>query len=135
MLYNFTTKNMSDMLFSDLSQIEDSEGVKTEALLSSPTNESIFPCRVIETPLENIDKTKGNIPIRKTFQVTIEHWSDKKRKCMDMAEKTDIKLKDRNFVRTNSSPIIFNEITKKYNFITTYEVRYNAILNLFEFIR
>lgn len=134
-MYEFTTKDMSDLLYDDLSTIQDIEGTNTETVLTTPTTESVFPCRVIETPLENINKTQDGIPIRKTFQVSIEHWDNEQRFCMEMADRTDKQLQKRNFIRTNSSPIIFDQITKKYRFITTYEVRYNAITNAFSYIR
>ena len=135
MIHEFSTKDMSDLLYDDLSIIQDSEGVNTEAVLTTPTTESIFPCRVIETPLESINKTDNGIPILKTFQVSIEHWDNKQRMCMEMANTTDKQLQKRNFTRTNSSPIIFDQITKKYRYITTYEVRYNALTNSFSYIR
>ena len=135
MIYEFTTKDMSDLLYDDLSTIQDNEGVNTETVLTTPTTESTFPCRVIDTPLESINNTNNAIPIRKTFQVSIEHWHNDQRVCMEMANKTDRQLQKRNFIRTNSSPIIFDQITKKYKFITTYEVRYNALTNSFSYIR
>ena len=54
---------------------------------------------------------------------------------MEMASNTDKKLQKRNFTRANSSPIIFDQITKKYKFTTTYEVRWYALTNAFYFIR
>ena len=135
MIHEFSTQDMSDLLYDDLSTIQDNEGENTEAVLTTPTTESKFPCRVIETPLESVNKTNDGIPIRKTFQVSIEHWDNEQRVCMEMADKTDKQLQKRNFTRTNSSPIIFDQITKKYRFITTYEVRYNALTNSFSYIR
>lgn len=135
MIHEFSTKDMSDLLYDDLSIIQDNEGINTETVLTTPTTESTFPCRVIETPLENINKTDNGTPILKTFQVSIEHWDDRQRFCMEMANNTDKKLQKRNFTRTNSSPIIFDQITKKYRFTTTYEVRYNALTNSFNYIR
>ena len=132
---DFTTKQMSDMLNDILENIEDVKGVRTETTLITPTTESKFPVRVINTPLESVNKTRNAIPIRKTFQTTIEHWSDKQRFCMEMANNTDLELRKKNIVRTNTSPILFDPITKKYRLITTYEVRYNAITNSFEYIR
>lgn len=134
-MYEFTTKDMSDLLYDDLSTIQDIEGINTEVVLTTPTTESTFPCRVIDTPLESINNTNNATPIRKTFQVSIEHWDNKQRVCMEMASNTDKQLQKRNFTRTNSSPIIFDQITKKYRFITTYEVRYNALTNSFSYIR
>ena len=135
MIHEFSTKDMSDLLYDDLSAIQDNEETNTETVLTTPTTESKFPCRVIETPLESVNKTDNGIPILKTFQVSIEHWDNKQRFCMEMANNTDKQLQKRNFTRTNSSPIIFDQITKKYRFITTYEVRYNALTNSFCYIR
>lgn len=135
MIHEFNTKDISDLIYDDLSRIQDNEGVNTETVLTTPTTESIFPCRVIETPLESINKTNNGIPILKTFQVSVEHWNNEQRFCMEMASNTDKQLQKRNFTRTNSSPIIFDQITKKYKFITTYEVRYNALTNSFIYIR
>lgn len=135
MIHEFSTKDMSDLLYDDLSIIQDNEGVNTEVVLTTPTTESTFPCRVIDTPLESINNTNNATPIRKTFQVSIEHWDNKQRVCMEMADRTDKQLQKRNFSRTNSSPIIFDQITKKYRFVTTYEVRWNALTNSFSYIR
>ena len=135
MIYEFSTKDMSDLLYDDLSTIQDTEGTNTETVLTTPTTESVFPCRVILTPLENTNNSNNGIPIRKTFQVSIEHWASEQRFCMEMANNTDKKLQERNFTRTNSSPIIFDQITKKYKFITTYEVRWYALTNSFSYIR
>ena len=132
---DFTTKDMSDLIYDILSEIKDKGKSKTEAVLQTPTTTSKFPCRVINTPLESINKTENATPILKTFQVTIEHWASKQRECMDMANKTDIELRKKNLIRTNTSQIIFDEITKKYRLITTYEVKYNAIFNSFKCIK
>ena len=134
-MYEFTTKDMSDLLYDDLSTIQDIEGTNKETVLKTTTTESVFPCRVIETPLESTNNSNNGIPVRKTFQVSVEHWDNEQRMCMEMASNTDKQLQKRNFTRTNSSPIIFDQITKKYKFITTYEVRYNALTNSFSYIR
>lgn len=135
MIHEFSTKDMSDLLYDDLSIIQNNAGINTEVVLTTPTTESTFPCRVIDTPLESINNTNNATPIRKTFQVSIEHWDNKQRVCMEMANNTDKQLQKRNFTRTNSSPIIFDQITKKYRFVTTYEVRWNALTNSFSYIR
>ena len=134
-MYTYSTQELSDLLYDDLSVIEDNEGTATETVLTQPTTESTFPCRVIDTPLESINKTDNATPIFKTFQVSIEHWDNKQRFCMEMASNTDLILKERNFIRTSSSPIIFDPITKKYHFTTTYEVKWNALTNAFHYIR
>lgn len=135
MIYEFSTQDMSDLLYNDLSIIQDNKGVNTETVLTTLTTESTFPCRVIDTPLESINNTENATPIRKTFQVSVEHWANEQRFCMEMANNTDKQLQKRNFIRTNSSPIIFDQITKKYKFITSYEVRWNALTNSFSYIR
>lgn len=134
-MHDFTTKDMSDLLYDILSEIKDDETNKTRVVLDTPESKSKFPCRVIDTPIERINKTENAIPILKTFQATIEHWTSKPKECMEMANKTDIQLRKYNLIRTNTNSIIFDEITKKYRLITTYEVRYNSIMNSFEFIR
>lgn len=135
MIQEFTTKDMSDLLYDDLSQIQDDEENNTEAVLQTPTTESIFPCRVINTPLDSVLKSENGIPILKTFQITIEHWYDSQRQCMEMASNTDKVLQKRNMLRINTQPIIYDEITKKYRLITTYEVHWNGLTNSFEFIK
>lgn len=132
---DFTTKEMSDLIYDLLSEIKDNEKNKTEVVLQTPTTESIFPCRVINTPLESVIKTENAIPIRKNFQVSIEHWTSTQRECMEMANNTDLKFRKKNLIRTNTSAILFDEITKKYMLLTSYEVRYNTITNSLEFIR
>ncbi len=132
---DFTTEQMSDIVNDMLEEIEDVKGQNTETTLTMPTTESIFPCRVIGTPLESVNKSRNAIPIRKTFQFTIEHWSDKQRFCMEMANNTDLKLREKNIIRINTNPILFDQITKKHRLVTIYEVRYNAITNSFEYVR
>lgn len=127
----FTTKEMSDLLYDDLTQIKDDNKNKTETVLQTPTTESVFPCRLINTPLESILKTENAIPILKDFQITIEHWTEGQRKCMEMASNTDKVLQKRNIIRTNTEPIIYDEITKKYRLIVIYEVRWQALTNSF----
>ena len=134
-MIELTTKRVSDIINDTLENIEDVKGTKTEITLSTPTTESIFPVRVINTPLESVTKTRNAIPIRKTFQITIEHWDNKQRNCMEMANKTDVELRKLNIVRTNTSPIIFDGVTKKYRLICIYEVRWNGLTNSFEYLR
>lgn len=135
MIKEFTIKDMSDLLYEDLSKIEDDNVNETEALLTTPTTESVFPCRVIDTPLDSVLKSENATPLMKDFRITIEHWAEKQRKCMEMASNTDKVLQNRNMLRTNPQPIIFDEITQKYKLIISYEVRWNAITNTFEYIR
>lgn len=132
---DFTIKDMSDLIYNIVSKIKDNKKETTESVLQTPTTQSKFPCRVIHTPLESINKTENAIPLQKTFQMTIEHWNEKQRDAMEMANKTDLELRKKNLIRTNTNPILFDEITKKYRFIVTYEVRWNGLTNSFELIR
>lgn len=132
---DFTTKSMSDLIYDVLSKIKDNGIDETEVVLQTPTTDGVYPCRVINTPLESVMKTENAIPVRKTFQISIEHWESTQREAMEMANKTDLELRKKNLIRTNTSPILFDEITKKYKLITTYEVRYNALTDSLEFIR
>lgn len=131
----FTIKDMSDLLYDDLSKIKDFDDKETETVLQTPTTESIFPCRLINTPLDSVLKSENAIPLLKDFRITIEHWNEKQRNCMEMANNTDKVLRKRNMLRTNTQPIIYDEITKKYRLITNYEVRFEALTNSFIYIR
>lgn len=135
MIEEFTTKDMSDLLYDDLSQIKDDNEIKTEVSLQIPTTESVFPCRLINTPLDSVLKSRNAIPILKDFQITIEHWSDSQRKCMEMGSNTDKVLQKRNMLRTNTQPIIYDEITKKYRLIVIYGVRWEKLTNSFVYIK
>lgn len=131
----FTIKDMSDLLYDDLSKIKDDNENETEAVLQAPTTESIFPCRLINTPLDSVLKSQNAIPILKDFQITIEHWSDSQRKCMEMGSNTDKALQKRNILRTNTQPIVYDEITKKYRLIVIYGVRWEKLTNSFIYIK
>lgn len=135
MIKEFTTKDMSDLLYNDLSLIKDDNKNITECVLQMPTTESVFPCRLINTPLDSVIKSENAVPILKDFQITIEHWSETQRKCMEMASNTDNVLQKRNMLRTNTQSIIYDEITKKYRLITSYEVHWNRITNSLNFIK
>lgn len=131
----FTIKDMSDLLYDDLSKIKDDNENETEVSLQIPTTESVFPIRLINTPLDSVLKSQNAIPILKDFQITIEHWSDSQRKCMKMGSNTDKALQKRNMLRTNTQPIIYDEITKKYRLIVIYGVRWEKLTNSFIYIK
>lgn len=135
MIEEFTIKDMSDLLYNDLSKIKDDNENKTEVSLQIPTTESIFPCRLINTPLDSVLKSQNAIPILKDFQITIEHWSNSQRECMEMGSNTDKELQKRNILRTNTQPIIYDEITKKYRLIVIYGVRWEKLTNSFIYIK
>lgn len=123
---DITEKNMSDLIYDKLSELDQ------EVVLKTPTTESIYPCRVIQTPLISIRNRENTIPLFKRIQVTIENWTDTQHACMEMISETDEKLKELNMLRINpNGTILFDEITKKYKMIGIYEVNYNALYNAF----
>ncbi len=131
----FTTKAMTDLLYNDLSDIIDDNENETEVVLTTPTIESVFPCRLVNNPLDSILKSENAIPLMKDFKIIIEHWAAKQSICVEMCSNTDKVLQKRNMLRTNTQPIVFDEIVQKYKLITSYEVRWNAITNTFEYIK
>lgn len=54
---------------------------------------------------------------------------------MKMTSEVDVKLQELNFVRTNTSPSIYDNILQKYGITITYEVRYNGLTNSFQIIK
>ena len=99
-------KNLSTRLFSDIAY-EKLEELKYEQVLTNPTTKS-------------------------TFQISITCWNEKQRKAMEMTDEVETKLQEYNFVRTNTSPAIYDQILQKYGITITFEVRYNAIMDCFE---
>lgn len=131
----FTIKDMSDLLYDDLSKIKDDNENETQVILQTPTTNSIFPCRLINNPLDSVLKSQNAIPILKDFQITIEHWADSQMECMEMGSNTDKALQRRNILRTNTQQIIYDDITKKYRLIVIYGVRWEKLTNSFIYIK
>lgn len=118
-------KEFSDFTYEKLDELGD------EVVLTNPSTTSKFPCREINTPLKSVDK----IHVLDRFQISIKHWHSKQRSVMEMTDKTDEKLLEYNFIRTNTSPCLYDDILKKYGLTTTYEVKYNALTNAFQRIK
>lgn len=119
------TKEFSDYIYDKLAELGD------EVVLTNPSTTSKFPLREMNTPLKSVNTTRA----LDTFQISIKHWNESQRTAMEMTDQTDEKLLEYNLVRTNTSPCIYDEILRKYNVTTTYEVRYNALTNAFQRIR
>ena len=51
--------------------------------------------------------------------------------AMKMADEVDEKLQELNFIRTNTSPAVYDQILQKYGITITFEVRYNSITTSF----
>lgn len=127
-------KQLSEKEFSDL--VHDKlVDLGYKQILTNPSTDSEFPCLELHTPLKSTLKTQNGFPIKTTFQISISCWNEKQRQCMEMANEVDLKLQEYNFTRTNTSSSIKDMILKKYGITITFEVRYNAITNSFEFIR
>lgn len=103
-----------------------------ETVLQTKINyEEKIPCRIINTPLESVSKTQNSIPILKVFQISIEHWSNSQYGCIEMASKTDEKLREYNMIRTNTNQCLYDLNSQKYNLVITYEARWEALTNSF----
>ncbi len=126
---DLSIREVSDWIYEKL------ENLKYELVLTYPTTESIFPCVELHTPLKSVNKTQNAFPLKSTFQVSVTCYDESQRKCMEMTNEVEEALREMNFCRTNTSPSIFDPITKKYGITVTFEVRYNAITDSFEFIR
>lgn len=126
---DLSIKEFSDLVYEKL------ESLNYEQVLTNPTTESIFPCLELHTPLKSVNKTENAFPILSTFQMSITCWDEKQKICMEMASEADIKLQEFNLIRTNTSLVNYDSILQKYGITTTYEVRYNALTDSFDFIR
>lgn len=127
-------KDLSVLEFSDLTY-EKLESLKYKQILTNPTTTSKFPCLELHTPLKSVNLTENAFPIFSTFQISITCWNEKQRQAMKMADEVDKKLQEFNFIRTNTSPAIYDSILQKYGITITFEVRYNSIMNSFDFIK
>lgn len=121
-----TIKQFSDLTYNKLSELEE------EVSLSDPTIGSTFPCRIISTPIEVVQKTdRKGVNLLKQFQISISHFGISSNECMEMVSQTDNKLSEYKFVKTNTLQIKYDKETEKYNLVTTYEVCWNALVKSF----
>ena len=127
-------KDLSVLEFSDLTY-EKLESLKYKQILTNPTTTSKFPCLELHTPLKSVNKTENAFPIFSTFQISVTCWNEKQRQAMKMSDEVDKKLQELNFTRTNTNPAVYDSILQKYGITITFEVRYNSIMNSFDFIK
>lgn len=128
-------KDLSIKEFSDL-VYEKLEPLQYKQTLSNPTVEDKSKELIeLHTPLKSINKTENGFPIRSTFQISITCWNEKQRQAMQMTDKVDTKLQEYNFIRTNTSPAIYDSILQKYGITITFEIYYNAVMDSFDLIR
>ena len=122
---DLSIKDFSDLVYEKL------EELKYKEILTNPTTESKFPCIELHTPLKSVNLTENAFPIKSTFQISITCWNEKQRQTMQMTDEVDTKLQEYNFIRTNTSPAVYDQILQKYGITITFEVRYNSITNSF----
>ena len=123
-------KEFSDIVYEKLESL-----YENKPILSNPNTESKFPILELHTPLKSVNKTENAFPIRSTFQISITCWNEKQRQAMQMTDEVDKKLQELNFTRTNTSLAVYDPILQKYGITIPFEVRYNTIMNSFNFIR
>lgn len=128
-------KDLSELELSDLVYEKLEDLYKNKPILSNPNTESKFPILELHTPLKSVNKTENGFPILSTFQISITCWNEKQRPAMQMTDEVDTKLQEYNFIRTNTTPAIYDSILQKYGITITFEVRYNSITTSFNFIR
>lgn len=122
---DLTIRDFSDLVYEKL------ESLKYKQILTNPTTESKFPCLELHTPLKSVILTEDGFPLKSTFQISITCWNEKQRQAMLMTDEVSSKLQEINFMRTNTSPAIYDSILQKYGITITFEVRYNSIANSF----
>ena len=127
---DFSIKEFTDLVYEKLEDL-----YKNKPILSNPNTESKFPCLELHTPLKSVNKTENAFPVFSTFQISITCWNEKQRQAMQMTDEVDKKLQELNFIRTNTSPAVYDFLLQKYGITTTFEVRYNSIMASFNFIR
>lgn len=128
-------KDLSIEDFSDLVYEKLEDLYENKPILSNPNTQSKFPIIELHTPLKSVNKTQNSFPLLSTFQISVTCWNEKQRQAMKMTSNIDIKLQEFNFIRTNTSPAIYDNILQKYGITITFEVRYNSLMASFEFIR
>lgn len=122
---DLTIRDFSDLVYEKL------ESLKYKQILTNPTTESKFPCLELHTPLKSVILTENGFPIKSTFQISITCWNEKQRQAMLMTDEVSSKLQEFNFIRTNTSPAVYDQILQKYGITITFEVRYNSITTSF----
>ena len=127
---NLSIKEFSDLVYEKLENL-----YNNKPILSNPNTESKFPILELHTPLKSVNLTENAFPILSTFQISITCWNEKQRQAMQMTDEVDTKLQEYNFVRTNTSPAVYDQILQKYGITITFEVKYNALTNAFQRIK
>ena len=123
---DLSIKEFSDLVYEKLEKL-----YKNKPILSNPNTESKFPMLELHTPLKSVNLTENAFPIKSTFQISITCWNEKQRQAMQMTDEVDTKLQEYNFIRTNTSPAVYDPILQKYGITIIFEVCYNSITTSF----
>ena len=110
-------KEFSDLVYEKLEKL-----YKNKPILSNPNTESKFPILELHAPLKSVNLTENGFPILSTFQISITCWNEKQRQAMQMTDEVDAKLQKLNFIRTNTSPAIYDSILQKYGITRSNEL-------------
>lgn len=122
----FSKKTCIQMVYTQLVSISG-----LTVVLTQPKADSVFPCGLIGNPLTSISRSENGVPVEMRIQIPIEYWASTKYSCMDLSDSGDIKLRNMNLTRVNTTLDTYDEITQKYRYGATYEVIFDAIHNAF----
>jgi len=127
---DFDTSQFTKWVVAKLDTIEG-----LEVVLANPSGDSVFPCAVVSTPLIRVVRTENSTPVEISISIQVDFWDSTKYSVMSLSDQANIKLREYNLTRVNTTIDLFDEITKKYRYGGNYEVKYNSITNSYEIIK
>ena len=127
---DFDTSQFTKWVVAKLDTIEG-----LEVVLANPSGDSVFPCAVVSTPLIRVIRTENSTPVEIIISIQVDYWDSTKYSVMSLSDQANIKLREYNLTRVNTTIDLFDEITKKYRYGGNYEVKYNSITNSYEIIK
>lgn len=127
---DFDTSQFTKWVVAKLDTIEG-----LEVVLANPSGDSVFPCAVVSTPLIRVVRTENSTPVEIIISIQVDFWDSTKYSVMSLSDQANIKLREYNLTRVNTTIDLFDEITKKYRYGGNYEVKYNSITNSYEIIK
>ena len=127
---DFDTSQFTKWVVAKLDTIEG-----LEVVLANPSGDSVFPCAVVSTPLIRVVRTENSTPVEIIISIQVDYWDSTKYSVMSLSDQANIKLREYNLTRVNTTIDLFDEITKKYRYGGNYEVKYNSITNSYEIIK
>ena len=107
------------------------EELTYEVALENPQENETFPRGVVSNVMQKDLKNEEGTPVKSSFSITIEWWSDKTYTSMLLFDEANKKLRELNILLVNNTSPRYDEITKKYVIGGIYEVIYNGLTNSF----